>query len=253
MAAQKLIVFVKAPRPGTVKTRLAQAIGPESACAAYITLVEATLAQLTALTDVELRFSPDDAVSEIKPWLRASWRARPQGAGDLGARLHAAFTEAFGGGAERVTIIGSDCPKVTTRDIKASWAALGAHDLVLGPAKDGGYWLIALRGPQRALFEGIHWSTDRVLRETLDRAAAAQQRVQLLRELEDVDTEAQWRAFLSEVASPTTPAGAEGCVPASPSFGVSPSAESMQLKKKKTTGPIRWQWQDTPGAECGSS
>src|SRR5437870_12974841 len=77
MSGQKLIVFVKAPRPGAVKTRLAQSIGAEAACAAYCRLAEKLFAQLAKLSDVELRFSPDDAAAEIKPWLRNSWEMRP--------------------------------------------------------------------------------------------------------------------------------------------------------------------------------
>jgi rSAM/selenodomain-associated transferase 1 len=201
MATEKLIVFIKAPRPGTVKTRLAKTIGPEAACAAYQTLVAATLAQLSGLTNVELRFAPDEALSEIKPWLRESWHAQPQGQGDLGQRLHASFVETFADGAQRVAITGSDCPTVTGQDIKDAWAALNTHDVVLGPAKDGGYWLIALRQPQPGLFHGINWSTDQVLRETIERAEAAGLRVRLLRELADVDTEKEWRDYLDSKGS----------------------------------------------------
>jgi len=201
MAADQLIVFVKAPRPGTVKTRLAESIGPAAACAAYHVLVESTLAQLSALTTVELRFSPDDAGVEIKPWLRPCWRARPQGPGDLGQRLKTAFADAFAAGAGRVAVIGSDCPAVTHQDIREAWAALATHDLILGPATDGGYWLIALREAHPGLFQGIHWSTESVLRETLRRADAAWLRVRLLRELTDVDTATQWHDYLAAKAS----------------------------------------------------
>jgi rSAM/selenodomain-associated transferase 1 len=192
----RLIIFLKAPRAGTVKTRLAESIGAFAAVAAYRQLVETLLASLQVLDEVELRYSPDDAQAEIQPWLRPHWQARPQGEGDLGQRLQAAFAEAFASGANRVVVIGSDCPSVTPGDIHAAWEALVAHDLALGPARDGGYWLIGLRAPQSTLFQGIAWSTDSVFPETLQRAEAADLRVHLLRELADVDTVKEWREFL---------------------------------------------------------
>ncbi|MBI3851180.1 MAG: TIGR04282 family arsenosugar biosynthesis glycosyltransferase [Verrucomicrobia bacterium] len=194
---QKLIIFIKAPRRGEVKTRLARDIGDEAACEAYCTLVDTLLNQLAELPEVELRVTPDDASAEIKPWLRSNWQLRPQGQGSLGERLQTAFTDSFNRGAERVVIIGSDCPFITADDIHDAWTALHDSEVVIGPACDGGYWLIGLRQLQPTLFDGIAWSTETVFRETLQRAEAARLRVQVLRELSDVDTEADWRAFLA--------------------------------------------------------
>ncbi|MBM3835676.1 MAG: glycosyltransferase [Verrucomicrobia bacterium] len=196
MDPNRLIIFAKAPRPGFVKTRLAAALGDLEAAKAYQTLVEVLLDNLKDLREVELRFSPDDALPEIQRWIRESWRARPQGAGDLGQRLTAAFADAFASGAERVVIIGSDCPAVTMEDIGQSWTALLTHDVVLGPATDGGYWLVGLREPHTTLFYGIAWSTAAVLQQTLERTKAAGLDVHFLRELADVDTEADWSAFV---------------------------------------------------------
>src|SRR5688572_19334877 len=112
MANERAIVFVKAPRPGSVKTRLAHTVGPEAACAAYGRLVETLLQALSSLPEVELRFAPDDAEKEIQSWLRKGWRARPQGGDDLGQRMQTAFADAFAEGASRVVIVGSDCPEV---------------------------------------------------------------------------------------------------------------------------------------------
>jgi|ERR1041384_4840991 rSAM/selenodomain-associated transferase 1 len=193
----KLIVFVKAPRPGTVKTRLAVAIGPEEALAAYHQMVECVLASVSALPGVELRFTPDEARNEIAAWLHPGWTAAPQGEGDLGDRLQRAFASAFATGAGRVVGIGSDCPEVTAADIHAAWDALSENHVVLGPARDGGYWLIGLSQPCPALFSGIHWSTDSVMKETLDRARQAGLCVHQLHELADVDTVAEWREFQS--------------------------------------------------------
>jgi hypothetical protein len=200
MIEQRLILFLKAPRPGAVKTRLAATLGAAEACAAYRRMVETLLRQLAELQNVELCFTPDDAGPEIEPWAKPTWRLMAQGSGDLGCRLDRTFRRAFDEGAERIVIIGSDCPEVGTSDIQAAWMALSSQDVVLGPATDGGYWLIGLRAPRPEVFADMQWSTNAVLRETLDRCRAAGLTTHLLRELTDVDTEADWRRFVAKSA-----------------------------------------------------
>lgn len=190
---QRLLMFVKAPRPGTVKTRLATALGNQAACAAYRELVAELLDQLRGLAGVELRFAPDDARAEIEPWLQPGWTAVPQGGGALTARLTRAFDASFGAGAKRVIAIGSDCPHVTRADVEAAWQALRTKDVVLGPATDGGYWLIGLGRSMPEIFRDIPWSTSKVFTETLRRAETLHCSVRLLHELSDVDTPADWR------------------------------------------------------------
>ena len=198
MSCGSLIIFVKAPRIGTVKTRLAAVIGETEACAAYRELTETLVSRLEGLPTVELRFSPDDAGPEIKPWLLAGWRSNPQGPGDLGDRLDRAFANAFAGGANQVVIIGSDCPHVTKRDVTDAWVALETNDLVLGPARDGGYWLIGLNSQQPLLFNQMAWSTPSVLQETVARARQSDFGIKLLRELADIDTASDWFDFLAQ-------------------------------------------------------
>lgn len=193
---KKLVVFVKAPRPGFVKTRLAATLGGDAACAVYRHLVDGLLGQLAGLETLELRFMPDDAEAEVRHWLRRAWTLAPQGPGDLGARLHRAFESARATGAERVVVIGSDCPDVTAADIEAAWEALQSHEVVLGPARDGGYWLVGLNEPQASVFEGIAWSTDTVFAQTIARCRNAGLRVRVLRQLEDIDTEDDWRCYI---------------------------------------------------------
>ena len=186
----KLIIFLKAPRLGEVKTRLAKALGRERARDAYRQLVDTLLRNLRKLPDVELCYTPADAKDEITPWLQPGWTAVPQTTGDLGARL----TDAFNRGA---VIIGSDCPYVTAKDIREAFEALRTCDLVVGPATDGGYWLIGLRQPQPSLFTNIPWSTENVLAETLARAKTAGLKIHLLRLLADIDTAEDWETFQS--------------------------------------------------------
>jgi uncharacterized protein len=199
--ARLLIIFVKAPRAGFVKTRLATAIGAKAACEAYHHLIGGLWRELRPLRNVQLRFSPNDAASEVQPWQQPGWMMAPQGEGDLGARLATAFGEAFAAGTQRVVVIGSDCPYLTVNDIEQAWTCLDDHDLVLGPARDGGYWLVALRQLHADLFRGIPWGTPGVLRQTIECAHGAQLRVHLLRELSDIDTADDWREYLNSFAS----------------------------------------------------
>lgn len=191
----RLLVFVKAPRPGLVKTRLVPSLGAAGAASAYAALVDALLTRLDTLRDVELWFTPPDRLDAIRPWLRPGWGAQAQREGDLGDRLHHAFATAFAQGATRVVVIGSDCPEVAVPDIRTAWTRLETADVVLGPAADGGYWLIGLRRPQPELFRDIPWSTSDVLARTLERVAGQELRPALLRELRDVDTIEDWLAF----------------------------------------------------------
>ena len=191
MSEPRIIIFVKAPRPGFVKTRLADAIGTRNACDAYCMLVNTLLGNLTDLPHAELRFTPDDAEVEISQWVYEGWTAVPQGGGDLGERMQRAITEAQC----PAILIGSDCPEINLKDIATAHKALGKHDVVLGPAIDGGYWLIGLQSPCPVLFDGILWSADNVLKETLARSEKAGLSVHLLRELADVDTVEDWAAF----------------------------------------------------------
>ena len=169
MASEQLIVFLKATHSG---------------------MVESLLRNLAPLRPVQLRIAPENARSEIEPWLQDGWTFAPQQDGDLGQRLNRAFADVFSGGAERVVIIGSDYPEVKTADVRTAWKELKAHDLVLGPAVDGGYWLIGLRAPRPELFEQIAWGSDQVLAETLTRARSSRLRIQLLRIMGNIDTEA---------------------------------------------------------------
>lgn len=207
--AHRLVVFARAPRPGAVKRRLAVALGDAGACTAYSTLARHVLGRLGGLPSGELRHTPDDAAPELAGWLPPGWHLAPQCGGDLGGRMARAFTEHFLRGADRVVIVGSDCPEVAAEDIRDAWRALAKHDVVLGPAADGGYWLIGRRagGPgAEGLFTEMPWGTARVLAETRRRAAAAGLHTALLRQLADVDEPADWDAWRGRTGGAPMPA-----------------------------------------------
>ena len=198
MLADRLVILLKAPRVGFVKTRLAQTIGAVAATAAYSQLAECVCGSLADWPAVELRHTPDDAGGELRAWQRPGWILWPQGEGDLGVRLVKTFADHFLAGAGKVVIIGADCPDLTPADIAAAISALSAYDVVLGPASDGGYWLIGLRTPQPTLFSGIPWGTGRVLAETEIRAVEAGLTIARLRVLSDVDNEDDWHRWCQD-------------------------------------------------------
>jgi hypothetical protein len=192
--SRHLVVMVKAPVMGRVKTRLAAAVGAAEATRAYRVMLARTLRRLAR----DRRWVTWIAVAPDAALVPASWQGEAplrrigQGRGDLGERMQALFDRLPPGPA---VIVGSDIPAVTPADIALAFKALAGHDAVLGPAGDGGYWLIGLsrRRPLRP-FAGVRWSTPHALADTL--ANLARWRVALLRELQDVDTAADhslWR------------------------------------------------------------
>ena len=186
-----IIVFLKAPRPGFVKTRLAKTLGPKAACRAYTRMTAAVLDRLSNFSNVQLRFTPDDAEAEIAHLLRPGWQSFPQGAGSLGERMDHAFRDANG----PALLIGTDCPDLNASDIREATAALSTHPVILGPARDGGYWLIGLQAPCPPLFQGISWSTSSVFHDTLRIAQQSGQSVHQLRTLTDIDDEDTWKKW----------------------------------------------------------
>lgn len=188
-----LLVFVRAPRAGEVKTRLAAAIGADAALRVYRRLAEQALRAARGVgqaAQVRVHYTPAGARQEVEDWLGPGPAYFPQEEGDLGARMAAAFAQAFAAGYTRVVIVGSDLPGLSTTLLADALHLLEAHAAVLGPALDGGYWLLGLRAPAPALFRDMAWSGDGVLAATLERMAALSLDVALLPALSDVDVEA---------------------------------------------------------------
>ena len=195
MPDERLIVFVKRPRPGEVKTRLAGEIGAGDAAILYRLMAEHVLRETAPAGRGYARvvqYAPADAGGDVARWLPGEALA-PQAAGDLGQRMAGAFATAFAEGALRAVLIGTDAPALRREQVERAFADLGDHDLVLGPACDGGYYLIGLRAPRPELFEGIAWSTATVCAATIGRARALGIRHRPLPELRDVDTLADVR------------------------------------------------------------
>lgn len=193
---EQLIIFCKAPRVGLVKSRIAATAGVEAACRYYTEMVEVLLDHLQGIEGVTLAVTPDEASGELSRWKRRpSWKVVGQGEGDLGRRLELAFEKGFASGCDRIAVIGADAPEVTESDVREAFLALRRDDLVVGPAEDGGYWLIGLSHPQPELFRNQEWGTDAVCAETLRRARTRGMLVSCLRVLSDIDTEEDWSRY----------------------------------------------------------
>lgn len=218
-AKPKTVLLTKAPRPGHVKTRLIPLLGPEGAAALQARLIKHALATIrrAALGDVELHGDPaDDAFLKF---CAAQYRASltEQCAGDLGARMHHAFTAAAHDAG--VLLIGSDCPALTARHLREAARALTTDcDAVLVPVEDGGYALIGLRHPEPRLFEDIAWGTSSVLEQTRERLRQTALHWAELETLWDVDTAADHErmmrsGLLGEGARAPPRAGSGSVVP----------------------------------------
>ncbi len=191
---KSLIVFLKEPRAGHVKTRLARDLGKRRAARLYRAFVQDALQWMASIPRVETRvyYAPPGAriarLQALAP--QGAIQAQqflPQGGGDLGARLSRAFDQTLAGGSKAVIAVGTDCPLLGPVMVARAFAALARKDLVLGPAADGGYYLVGLKRRAPSLFEDVPWSTARVLEATVERARRSGLAVSLLPTLRDVD------------------------------------------------------------------
>lgn len=192
-----LLIFLKPPRAGYVKTRLARTVGDDEALRIYRFLLDKTRAAVSGVAAArQLWFA--EPPGDYDEWPAELFSQYLQSGADLGARMANAFEQAFAGGAESAVIVGSDCPLLETRHIEEAFAALAVSDLSLGPTPDGGYYLLGMRRFLPDLFRDIAWSTPAVLPATLDIAGRLGLSTHLLPELTDIDTEEDWKVYLSD-------------------------------------------------------
>ncbi len=191
-ATRRLLVFLRRPRPGEVKTRLIPALGAAGAARLYARLAARALDAAAAVRIERLErialVAPADGLDETRLLFGGPFTWRPQPDGDLGERLSRAFDEAFADGARHVVAIGSDCPGLGAPEITDAFRQLAHHDAVIGPALDGGYTLIGLSRPLPAIFERIPWSTPGTLASTRRRLRAHGACWFELPALRDIDT-----------------------------------------------------------------
>jgi len=182
-----LIILQKNAVKGKVKTRLAASIGENEALKIYLELLQITYEEVSRVNSADKRvyFSNDLDPSYLEV---QNASAHLQSGADLGERIANAFKETFEAGYKKVLIIGSDCPSITAEIITEAVQVLEEKDLVIGPAGDGGYYLLGSRHFHPQLFEAVPWSTAAVRRLTLEAAERLKLSSHVLEELNDVDT-----------------------------------------------------------------
>lgn len=182
-----LIIFVKNPEVGRVKTRIAKAMGDEAALAIYLKLIAHTHEVVEQLEcDKAVYYSA--FVDTEDNWNNKKYQKHLQKGEDLGKKMINAIDEGFAAGYEYVCLIGSDIYELTGEVIKSAFAKLQTCDVVVGPAKDGGYYLIGMKKPHPGIFALDQWSTPNVFSETIKRIEQARLSYSQTRLLNDIDT-----------------------------------------------------------------
>jgi rSAM/selenodomain-associated transferase 2/rSAM/selenodomain-associated transferase 1 len=213
---ERLMVFTRFPEPGKTKTRLIPALGAKGAArlqrqmTEHIVATAATVSNRPGLT-IEV-YHEGGNTGLMQQWLGPQFSYRPQKPGDLGRRMARAFAAAFQDSKGAAVIVGSDIPELSADIIQQAFEGLQKHDLVLGPARDGGYYLIGMNHTIPAetytrLFDGINWGTGQVLSQTLQTARASGLRFILLEPLDDVDRPVDlhiWQEVKKTAARPSS-------------------------------------------------
>ena len=212
MSDNHLIIFIKYPEPGKVKTRLSKGIGKENATKLYKLFVETLLMrvsrnrtysgnknELNGAYEITIFFTPEDRRREIENWLGQEYKNKlyPQSGNDLGERISNAFRQISNSGAKKAVIIGSDTPALDKETILQSFDLLSHNDTVIGPTKDGGYFLLGLSFSRDSfkmdkawkIFTGIEWSTENVFTQTIEIVKKCGITYELLSQYYDIDTQ----------------------------------------------------------------
>lgn len=193
MLTTALIVFVRHPEPGKVKTRLAKVIGDEKALTVYKKLLNHTQQITSPLSCRKFVYYAEDVI-EHDLWSSPGFTKRKQSGNDLGERMANAFKELFDQGFKKVLIIGSDCYQLQTEIIQEAINFLSIKEVVTGPTFDGGYYLLGTDHFVPELFADKNWSTDQVIKQTLEDIERLNLSYCLLRKLHDVDEVADLEA-----------------------------------------------------------
>ena len=186
-----LIIFVRKPEKGKVKTRLAATLGEEKALSIYIELLQYTQI-IAAATTADKYVFYSDYIQQNDLWSGSGFKKKLQGNYDLGGKMEEAFSILFEEGYAKVVIIGSDCFELSTAIIEQAFKLLEENEVVIGPASDGGYYLLGMKKLWPFIFENKQWSTENVFQQTLNDLQKENIPYGELITLTDVDTEEDW-------------------------------------------------------------
>jgi rSAM/selenodomain-associated transferase 1 len=181
-----LIIIAKYPEPGKVKTRI-HGLSDKQRTELYTKLLEFTMKKLSSIPGVDtfIAFAPDSAEKYFK---RFGVKLIPLSKGDLGTRMFKAFERVFRSGYQKAALVGADIPDLSSAIILRAMNLLSTHDLVFGPAKDGGYYLVGMSKLIKEVFEDVPWSSDQTLEKSLDQSKTFNYSVCFIDTLSDIDT-----------------------------------------------------------------
>ncbi len=190
-----LIIFAKNPVLGKVKTRLAKTIGDAAAFDAYQEML-AHVRNVAMQVDCHRIVFYSDFVDEVDAWSRPEFSKEVQTGADIGEKMHNALASTLAKGFSKVVLVGCDLLDLQVQHLKQAFRSLEFHDIVIGPADDGGYYLIGMKAPDPSLFFDKSWSHAKVLTNTLADIQKQGKSVQLVAQLSDIDDENDWDAAL---------------------------------------------------------
>jgi rSAM/selenodomain-associated transferase 1 len=188
-----LIIFIRNPELGKVKTRLAKDLGDEQALSIYKALLQHTKEQVLQINATRFLFY-SESIAHHDTWNHSQFQKQLQYNGDLGERMHHAFLSALQQ-ADQVIIVGSDIAQLKASIIDDAFQVLQHHDYVIGPALDGGYYLLGMKQASPELFLNMEWSTDQLCQNTIDRINQLNRSYQLVDTLSDIDYASDWEAY----------------------------------------------------------
>jgi len=193
----KLLIFIKNSELGHVKTRLAKSIGDNKALMVYKLLLRKTMSETQPLAVEKIvHYSKKIEYNDI--WDENIFKKELQEGESLGIRMKNAFNEQFKKNSQKVIIIGSDCYDISSKTIERGFKELEKEDVVIGPANDGGYYLLGMNHMIDSIFEEIDWSTDRVLKQTIKKLKKENKSFSLLEKLTDIDNKKDLKKCLPE-------------------------------------------------------
>jgi hypothetical protein len=204
MNSKALIVFVKEPVKGKIKTRLAETLGDEFAFRFYKTCAEHTFNEIEKLNSPGIKvylFYDGENEKSVKDWAGEEFICKRQNGNDLGIRMKNSFFEIFNSGFHKAVIIGTDIPDLTSEIVEEAFNSLDKSEVVICPANDGGYYLLGMKKLYSFLFEDIVWSTEKVLSQSLDKLNRNGISKKILKTLNDIDTENDLKDWLNSNTS----------------------------------------------------
>jgi len=187
-----IIVFIKFPAEGKVKTRLAKTMGNKFAVSLFRVCAEHTFSELLKVEEMgsDLFFfcSEQNEIEQVMEWAGNNFKYYSQQGRDLGIKMYNAFNTVFKEGYKKAIIIGTDTPDISMNIIQSAISVLDNYSVVIGPANDGGYYLLGFKSKLIDLFSGIEWSTNSVLDKTIEKLNKSNLNYYILDELTDIDT-----------------------------------------------------------------